>query len=300
MNFRLGFRFKYDSATRLDLGFEYYTFFACHLHFISGVNATFHIFSFKIWIQLVRVTIQSRFKLIKSCCLHLISVLQPSNPFSLLSLQSSNLTLNLHSLLILLINLSNQLLSLHKSQTFFFHQTIFNRLFFLITHHLLHTSSFQLLSVLLDSYHFLVLFTFCFKSLCVTKVFFCLTHLLVLNCCLLLLSELLIFHHKSVFFFLTLLFKVQLFLLGICVALSYSYYVIGFLFCFLNFFPCLQEIAMEYLTFCSSCLRSAIRLARSLTSSWARFLVTRWSARAPLSAPPFWFSSYSNWFCSGI
>lgn len=113
--------------------------------------------SLKLVSQLCRVAVERRFEFAKRGRLYLICVLKFADPFGLFSLESRDLTLNLHALLVFFIDAANQLLALLETLTLFFKHALLEGLFLLGTYHILHILVFKGLVLLLDLTHLLVL-----------------------------------------------------------------------------------------------------------------------------------------------
>lgn len=160
--------------------------------------------SSELGVQFRRVSIQSRLEFAERSRLYLVCVLQFTDPLGFLSFQSRYLSLNLHALLVFLINLSDQLVSLLETLLLLLHHTHFHGLVFLVAHHLLHALGLKLFSALLNLDHLLVLGALCFLTLGLAIVLFSLGHLLVADGFFLVKTVLLIAHLKFAFLLLSL------------------------------------------------------------------------------------------------
>lgn len=86
----------------------------------------------------VRVSVQRNFQLPEGRCLNLIGVLQLLYPLRLLLLQARHLSLDLHALLVFLIDSSNELGALLLTFHVLLHAAHFSALILLVLYHLLH------------------------------------------------------------------------------------------------------------------------------------------------------------------
>jgi len=189
----------------------------------------------------MRVSVQRLFQLPESSCLNLICVLQLLYPLCLLLLQTRNLCLNLHALLILFINSSYQLGALLLSLHVFLHAAHLDALVFLVLDILLHWLRLQILNVFIDCYHLFVLGRFLLELLCLSEILFGLSLLLVDDSFLLRLAEVLIFLLQVILFLLSLLLETHFFMHVLVVSLTDIYYFICFVLGLLNFLPGLQS-----------------------------------------------------------
>lgn len=146
----------------------------------------------KLGLQLGSVSVQSSLELSKCRGLDLICVLQTSDPLGLFALKSGDLPLDLHSLLILLVDLPDEFLSLLLALVFFLHHAHLDSLVLLVPHHLFHALGFQSLGPLLNLDHLLVLLSFGFQALSLAVVLLGLGHLLHSDGLLLVVANLLI------------------------------------------------------------------------------------------------------------
>ena len=189
----------------------------------------------------MRVSVQRLFQLPESSCLNLICVLQLPYPLCLLLLQTSHLSLDLHPLFILFINLSNQLGALLLSLNVLLHTAHLDALVLLVLDHLLHWLRLQLLSAFVDFYHLFVLGAFLLEFLCLSVILICLVFLLVANSFLLRPAEVKIFLFQLLLLFLSLLLEAHFFMHVFIVALTDIYYLVCLVLGLLNFFPGLRS-----------------------------------------------------------
>ncbi len=191
----------------------------------------------KLALELGRIPIQSRLQFAECSRLYLVCVLQLSNPLRLLLLEPSNLSLDLHALLVLLVNATDQVLSLLQPFLLFLHHAHLHCLVLLVPDHLLHSLGLELLCAFLDIDHLLVLLSLSFETFSLTIVFLGLCHLLVADSLLLVQTVLLVAHLQLVLLLLSLLGQSHLLVLSLGIALSDIDNVVGLLLGLLNFFP---------------------------------------------------------------
>jgi len=86
----------------------------------------------------MRITIKSDLQFAEGCRLNLVSILELLNPFSFLTLEAVNLTLDSHTLLIFFVDTADKLSALLLAFHLLTHITGFESLFFLVAYHLLH------------------------------------------------------------------------------------------------------------------------------------------------------------------
>ena len=167
-------------------------------------------------------------------------ILESFDPFSLLLFETVYFSLDLESLLIFLIDASDEVKSLLLSlQSCFLSSQLFLFLF-LASYHLFHRLCFEFLSLSLHLNHFFVLLTLLFKLfsfLSVFQVVLCLIivdSIFLLHSCLMITLSLLL--HLLFLHSLVPLFAV----LCLIVSLSNLHNLDGFLFCLFNLLPCLS------------------------------------------------------------
>jgi hypothetical protein len=190
-------------------------------------------------IQFRGITIQSRLELSERSSLYLVCVLQFTDPLSLFSLQSCHFPLDLHALLVFLVDLADKLLSLVQTLLFLLHHTHLNSLVFLVAHHLLHALGLKLFSSLLDLNHFLVLGTLCLQALSLTVVLLGLSHLLAADGLFLVKTVLLVAHLKFALLLFTLDLQGVLVVGSFSISVTYVNDVVSFLLGLLDLLPCL-------------------------------------------------------------
>ncbi len=169
--------------------------------------------------------------------MYLVCVLQLSDPLGLFLLESGYFSLDLHPLLVFLVDAADQILSLLQPFLLFLHHADLHGLVLLVPDHLLHALGLKLLSALLDANHFLVLLSLSLKTLSLPVVFLSLGHLLVADSLLLVQTDLLVPHLQLVLLLLALLGQSQLLVLSFSVALSHIDDVVGLLLGLLDFLP---------------------------------------------------------------
>jgi hypothetical protein len=171
--------------------------------------------------------------------LYLVCVLQFTDPLSLFSFQSRHFPLNLHALLILLVNLADKFLSLVQTLLLFLHHAHLDSLVLLVAHHLLHALCLKFLSALLNLDHFLVLGTLCLQALSLTVILLGLSHLLVADGLFLVKAVLLVAHLKLALLLFTLDLQGVLVVSSFSISLAHMNDVSSLLLGLFDLLPCL-------------------------------------------------------------
>lgn len=196
-------------------------------------------------VQFRGVPIQSSLKLSERSRLYLVCVLQFTDPLCLLSLESGNFPLDLHALLVLLVDLVDQLTALVKALLLLVHHAHLDGLVLLVAHHLFHALGLQLLRSLLDLDHFLVLSAFRLQTLSFTVVLLGLSHLLVADGFLLVESLLLVAHLEFTLLMFPLHLKCVFEVGRFSISMAHVDDVVSLLLSFLNLFPSLLLFLLQ-------------------------------------------------------
>ena len=130
-------------------------------------------------LDLMRVAVEGHLQFSEGRGLNLICVLQFLDPVGLLALETRHLTLNLHAFVILLVDAADELGSLLLTLDLLLHVAYLEAFLLLVANHLLHGLGLELLGMLLDRNHLLVLLTFLLQALGLAEVPLGLVHLLV-------------------------------------------------------------------------------------------------------------------------
>ena len=193
-------------------------------------------------LDLVGVAVQRHFQLSEGRGLDLVCVLKLLDPVGFFALETRHLALDLHALVVLLVDAADELGPLLLALNLCLHVAHLEALLLLVADHLLHRLGFQFLGVLLDRNHLLVLLTLLFLELGFTEVALGLAHLLVTDGFLLLGARHRVPHLLLVLLMGSLLREAHLLVEVVLVALADANDITGFLFGFLNFFPGLKVI----------------------------------------------------------
>ena len=192
-------------------------------------------------LDFVGVAVKRHFQFSEGRGLNLICVLKLLDPVGLLTLKTRHLALDLHALVVLLVDAADELGSLLLTLDLLLHVSHLKALLFLVADHLFHRFGLELFGILLDCDHLLVLLAFLLQEFGLTEVPLRLVHLLVADGFLLVGARHVVPHLLLALLEGTLLRESHLVVEVVLVTLADAYDISSFLFGFLDFFPGLKN-----------------------------------------------------------